>query len=606
MTFASVRSFFQLPKNRVNRRSVTAGRFLLRYLEPYRAKFILSLIALLLSSLAGLAFPGLTGLLIDAATKPSADGTDRLGQLTLILMATLVAQSFFSYIKTYYMSEVAERSVADIRRDLFAKILTLPMSFYHQNRVGELTSRINNDVGMIQHSMTVTVSELIRQMVILVGGIGLVAYTSLRLTSIVMVSLPVIVVLALFFGRAIRRAGKEVQDLYAEFSTIVEETFQGITVVKAFTSEQREAERLGLKLDQIISRSLFAARARGAFIAFVLFLLFGGIVGVIWFGGRMVQTGELTLGELTSFVLYAVFVGGAMGSFADLYATFQRALGASERVRDLFDTPSENLDGQVAERAIRGNVDFEAISFAYPSRPDTPVLADVSFCVPAGSSLAIVGPSGAGKSTISGLLMRFYEPTSGEIRVDGVAATAYDLREYRSGVGIVPQDIVLFGGTIAENIAYGAPDASPERIREAAGLANALEFIENFPDGLATIVGERGVQLSGGQRQRVAIARAIMKNPSILILDEATSSLDAESERLVQIALEKVMQHRTTFIIAHRLSTIRNADRVAVIRGGSIVEIGTYDELIAQAGTFARLVAMQNRAGEDLLDEEFM
>jgi ABC-type multidrug transport system fused ATPase/permease subunit len=320
----------------------------------------------------------------------------------------------------------------------------------------------------------------------------------------------------------------------------------------------------------------------------------------------MVQSGELTLGELTSFVLYAVFVGGAMGSFADLYATFQRALGASERVRDLFETPSEVLAGTVTARTIKGDVDFDAVSFAYPSRPDTPVLVDLGFSVPAGSSLAIVGPSGAGKSTISGLLMRFYEPTSGEIRVDGIAATAYDLREYRSGVGIVPQDIVLFGGTIAENISYGAPDADADAIREAARLANALEFIENFPDGLQTIVGERGVQLSGGQRQRVAIARAIMKNPSILILDEATSSLDAESERLVQTALDKVMQGRTTFIIAHRLSTIRNADRVAVLRGGSIVEIGGYDELLEKGGVFARLVALQNRAGEDVLDDQFM
>jgi ABC-type multidrug transport system fused ATPase/permease subunit len=450
--------------------------------------------------------------------------------------------------------------------------------------------------------MTTTLSELIRQSVILIGGIGLIAYTSMRLTAVILISVPLLVGLALVFGRMIRRESKRVQDLYAELNTIAEETFQGISVVKAFTAEGRESGRYRQRLTELIRISLKVARARGAFVAFIIFVLFGGIVGVIWYGGQLVQEGQLTIGELTSFVLYAVFVGGAMGSFADLYGSFQRALGASERVRELLhgvDEAIEHVD-QVAK--LRGHVVLQNVGFAYASRPDVEVMHDVSIDIPAGSSLALVGPSGAGKSTLAGLLMRFYEPTTGAVIVDGEPATSYPLSEYRSAIAIVPQDVLLFGGTIAENIGYGRPEATAEEIREAARLSNALEFIESFPEGFETIVGERGVQLSGGQRQRVAIARAILKNPSILILDEATSSLDSESERLVQQALDRVMQNRTTVIIAHRLSTIRNADRVAVMHNGTIAELGTYDELVAMGGLFARLVTMQDRVGEDIID----
>ncbi len=596
-------SYFDLPKSRINRESLKASRFLLGYLRPYRGKFTISLIALLLSSLAGLAFPGFTGLLIDAAMHPGPDLRHNLGSLTLVMLGVLALQSVFSFVRTYFVAEVSERSLADLRRDLYAQVVRLPMSFFHGNRVGELTSRINNDIGMIQQTLTITTSELIRQMVILVGGIALVAYTSPRLTLVILFCVPVVTALAVVFGRAIRRASKRVQDLYAELSTGIEETFQGITVVKAFTAEERESTRIQSKLREIIGTSLSVARARAAFIALVMFILFGGIVGVIWYGGRMVQTGGISLGQLTSFVLYAVFVGGAMGSFADLYGMLQRALGASERVRELFESTAESVTLSAERPRLRGEVEFRDVEFAYPSRPDVPVLRGVSFRVPSGSTLALVGPSGAGKSTITGLLMRFYEPTTGEIIVDGEPASGYGLADYRSHVGIVPQDIVLFGGTIAENIAYGDPDATTDRIRGAARMANALEFIESFPGGFDTIVGERGVQLSGGQRQRVAIARAILKNPSILILDEATSSLDAESERLVQQALERVMRGRTTFVIAHRLSTIRNARQIAVIRNGAVVEFGSYRELIDARGTFARLVALQNRDGGDLIDE---
>ncbi len=588
------------------RGSMDGLRFLFSYLKPYRGRFAIALIALLLSSLSGLAFPGLTGGLVDAVSKPGGGRFGSLNTLTLLLIGVLVAQSVFSYIRTYYLMDVTERSVARLRRDLYEKILTLPMGFFHRNRVGDLSSRLSADLGTIQVTLTNTLSELIRQSVIMIGGIALVAYTSPQLTSVILIAIPILVLLAVIFGRAIRSSSKKVQDLYARLNTVVEETFQGITVVKAFTAEAREGERYGSELTTLVGIALKVARARGAFVAFIVFVLFGGIVGVIWYGGRMVQNGTLTIGDLTSFVLYALFVGGAMGSFADLYSGLQRALGASERIREIMAETSEELDPSVPAPKVEGHLRLAGIGFAYPSRSDVAVLSDVSLDIPAGSSLAIVGPSGAGKSTLAGLIMRFHEPSSGRMTIDGIDTSEIPLSAYRSLIALVPQDIVLFGGTIAENIGYGRPGATDQEIRDAARLANALDFIESFPEGFATVVGERGVQLSGGQRQRVALARAIIKDPTILLLDEATSSLDSESERLVQEALERVMRGRTTIIIAHRLSTIRNADRIAVVRNGVIAELGGYDELIAAGGLFARLASAQSRAGEDIIDERMM
>lgn len=591
------------PKAKLTRESLATTRFLIRYLKPYRWKFIVALLALTISSLAGLAFPALTGALIDAATNERGGMLGDIDTVTLILFGVLIAQAGFSYLRTYFLMEVSERSLADLRRDLYDHVLRLPMRFFHEHRVGELSSRISADISSIQMTITTTLSELIRQSLILIGGIALIAYTSIKLTAVILIAVPILVVVTVLFGRAIRKAGREMQDLYAELNTVVEETFQGISIVKAFTAELRESQRFMRKLAQVIGVSLGVARARGAFVAFLLFVLFGGIVGVVWYGGKMVQAGTLSIGELTSFVLYALFVGGAMGSFADLYGSVQRAVGASERVRELFDTPTESLTGPSTRHALRGAVALRDIRFAYPSRPDIEVLKGITLDVEAGSSLAIVGPSGAGKSTLAGLLMRFFEPTAGELVVDGRNALEYDLSDYRGSIAIVPQDVSLFGGTIGENIAYGAPGATGDMIRDAAAQANALEFIDGFPEGFDTIVGERGVQLSGGQRQRVAIARAIIKDPSILILDEATSSLDSESERLVQSAVERLMKNRTTFVIAHRLSTIRNADRIAVVRGGIVEELGTYADLMAMGGVFARLVSMQQRFGSDVLDD---
>lgn len=590
-------------RKRFPKLSSVGYRFLFRYLRPYRAKFGFALIALLFSSFAGLAFPLLTGKLINAIEKPDDSLFGSLDRLAFFFILILLVQSGFSYLRTYLMQEVSEKSLADLRNDLYAHLLSLPIDFFHRHRVGELTSRLGSDISAIQTTMTTTISELIRQTIIMVGGIVLVIYTSPKLTLIILGALPVVVVTAVLFGRSIRAASARVQNLYATLNTVAEETFQGIAVVKGFTAEERERVRYRSTLDGIIGVSLKLARSRALFIAFVVFLLFGGVVGVIWYGGTLVQQGLMSIGDLTQFVLYAAFVGGAMGSFADLYGGLQRALGSAETIRGILDEKPEPSTGTEPAPGAEGSLRFDAVTFSYPTRPDFPVLTDVSFDVPAGSSLALVGPSGSGKSTIVNLIMRFYQPTVGTILLNGESVDTIPLEGYRSRIAIVPQDVMLFGGTIAENIRYGRDDATDDEIRNAAAEANALEFIESFPERFATVVGERGVQLSGGQRQRIALARAILRDPAILILDEATSALDNESERLVQEALSRVMNGRTTIVIAHRLSTVRHADRIAVLREGRIVESGSYDALVEQEGYFARLVSF-NQLGGNGLDAE--
>lgn len=592
------------------RDSFASTRFLYRYLKPYRWKFFLSVVALLLSSGTSLSFPWLSGLLIGVATNPNHHPGWTLEGVATLAFVILVAQSLFSFIRMYSISEVAERSLADLRRELFARMIRMPMSFFNASRVGELSSRISVDINTIHTTLTTTTAELIRQTIIMIGGLGLIIYTSPRLTLLVLIPIPLLVGIAVAFGRAIRAGSKRVQDLYAQLNVTVEETFQGIAVVKGFTAEGRETERYQNQITDLVSVSLKVARSRGAFISFIIFILFGGITGVIWYGGTLVQTGELSIGALTTFILYAVFVGGAMGSFADLYSSVQRAVGASQRARELLlNEVIEQLEGEKKtsqHRTMLGDVEFRDVRFRYATRPDIEVLRGINFAVPAGSSIAFVGASGGGKTTVAALLARLYEPDSGVVMVDGKNARNYPLALYRETIGMVPQDITLFGGTIAENIGYGKEGATEAEITEAARLANAHEFITAFPESYGTIVGERGVRLSGGQRQRIAIARAIIKNPAILILDEATSFLDAESEHAVQEALRQVMQGRTTVIIAHRLSTIRHAATIAVMSQGEIVELGTYSELIATDGRFARLVRLQQQMGDDILHEELI
>ncbi|WEA01395.1 ABC transporter ATP-binding protein [Mucilaginibacter sp. SJ] len=576
----------ELPKAKINRSSLRNVAKLLTYLKPYRWKFIAGMIFLFVSSLVGLAFPTILGSLINA----SQDKFDypflphSIGAIGLAGMILLFIQAIISFFRILWFVQVSEKSLADIRRDTYFKLVTLPMNFFANRRVGELNSRISADLSQIQDTLTTTIAEIVRQGVIMIGSVVFLAIVSPKLTLAVLAILPFLVAFAVVFGRFIRKLSRQAQDKLGESNVIVEETLQGIANVKAFVNESYEASRYDKILRQVVNIAVKGAKFRGIFASFIVFFLFGTFVAVIWYGSVLVHNHELLFGGLTKFIMYSIFAGAAMGSFPDLYANLQKAVGASERVLEILAEQGEEIsivesDNNV-KQPIKGDLAFDNVVFAYPSRQEITVLKGISFNADAGQRVAIVGPSGSGKSTMASLILQFYHPQSGSILFDGKPADNYSLTDIRNQVAIVPQDVLLFGGTIMENIAYGRLNASKEDIIQAAKRANAHQFISSFPEGYETIVGERGVKLSGGQRQRIAIARALLKNPAILILDEATSSLDSESERLVQEALEELMKDRTSIIIAHRLSTIREADKIVVIEKGNIVESGSHLELI--------------------------
>ncbi|MDO3625400.1 ABC transporter ATP-binding protein [Mucilaginibacter sp. BT774] len=587
----------ELPKTKLSRQTLKNVSKLLSYVQPYRGKFIAALFFLFLSSLVGLAFPSFLGGLIDAAqgkhTNKFLPATVQgIGLLALIV---LFSQAFVSFFRILWFVQIAERSLADIRRDTYFKLITLRMDFFANRRVGELNSRISADLSQIQDTLTTTLAEIIRQLVLLIGGITFLAIVSIKLTLALLVVLPVLVVTAVLFGRFIRKLSRKAQDKLAESNTIVEETLQGIANVKAFVNEAYEASRYGKNIREVANIAIKGAKYRGLFASFIVFGMFGAIVTVIAYGCLLVSHNELTVGELFKFALYAVFVGSAMGSFPELYANIQKSVGASERVLEILDEKGEDVSIDHAENEIKqkieGNIAFDNVNFHYPSRSEIEVLKGVSFEAQTGQKVAIVGPSGSGKSTMASLILHFYHPQSGTILFDHQPSDKYSLTDIRNQVAIVPQDVMLFGGTIQENIAYGKLSATKEEIIQAAQRANAHHFITSFPEGYDTVVGERGVKLSGGQRQRVAIARALLKNPSILILDEATSSLDSESERLVQDALEELMKNRTSIIIAHRLSTIREADKIIVLEKGKVIESGNHEELIGNENGLYRYLS---------------
>ncbi|MFN4257838.1 MAG: ABC transporter ATP-binding protein [Gemmataceae bacterium] len=596
-----------LPPTKITGESLREVGIVFGYLWPYRGKILAALAALLVSSTLALAFPYVVGNLVDGAlagrlTDPSTGfWHGNINHIALALLVILAFQAVFTFFQSYLFTEVGERGLVGLRGDTYSQLIHLPLAFFSQRRVGELTSRIAADLALIQDTIIVTLPHLFRQIALLIGGIVLITVTSPRLTLVMLAALPGLILVAALFGRRIRQAARDAQDRLAETNVIVEETLQGVTNVKAFTNEAYESQRYRAGLQTFLTYALRGARYRGAFIAFIVFALFGAIVVVMWYGAGLVQSGDLSVGELTRFLLYTMFVGGALGSFADLYSQLQRAIGATQRVREILNETPEVLDnsaffseeGKKTSRP-RGDVRFEQVAFSYPSRKEVPVLRDITLAAQAGERIALVGPSGGGKSTIVALLLRFYEPDAGRILIDGRDARAYTLTELRRHMAVVPQDVLLFGGSIADNIAYGKPGASQAEIETAARQANAHDFIMSFPQGYATLVGERGIQLSGGQRQRVAIARAILKDPAILILDEATSALDSESESLVQQALETLMHGRTSFIIAHRLATVRTADRIHVIKDGVTVEAGTHAELIEREhGVYRMLSELQ-------------
>lgn len=578
-------------------KSLKRGLSLYRYIRPFRGTFALGMLFLFMSSGASLAFPKFLGELVNA---PSSENfLDKVQEIALLLFGLLLFQAFSSYFRVVLFVRVAEKALAALRQATYDKLLRLPMAFYGGRRVGELNSRISSDITQLQETFTITLAEFIRQLIIIVGGITLLMYTSVQLTLFMLAILPVIVIAAVLFGRFIRKYSKRVQAEVADSNTIVEETLQGMATVKAFANEHYEWTRYREKTNEVAHTAIKGGHYRAAFSSFIILGLFGAVVAVIWKGSLLIGQGAINSGELFSFVLYSSFIGGSIGGMADVYAKIQKAIGSTEELLDLFEEEEESLCIEFNDRPKRpleGALQFEGVHFSYPGRKEMEVLKGIDLDVEAGETVALVGSSGSGKTTLTNLLLGFYPVDSGRILVDGKEIGAYDLSEYRKHLAIVPQDVLLFGGSIAENIRYGRTDASLEEVKAAAEKAFALGFIEEFPDGFDTVVGERGVQLSGGQRQRVAIARAFLKDPSILILDEATSALDSHSEAEVQKALEELMSGRTSLTIAHRLSTVRHADRIIVLEDGRLVESGPPDELIQRpSGRFRALLEMQQR-----------
>lgn len=569
-------------------------RKILAYVKPHKGLWALGFFFLLITMGTSLLFPKLLGGLM-------ASSADNLRTNMLEMMALLAIQSVAGFFRVVLFVMVTERALAAIRGDLYTHLLHLPMSFFNSKRVGELNSRVASDTSQIGETLTTTFAEFLRGLSMVIGGIGILAFTSIKLTLFIVGVIPPLIIVTFIFGRFIRKYAKKVQDEIAASNTIVEETFAGIQTVKAFANEAWEQSRYGKRIREVVGLAITGGYYRGAFSSFITFGLFGAIALVIWFGAGMVHEGELAADKLNEFILYALFIGGSIGGLASVYAQLQKAVGATETIFSLMDEEKEMEQSVENPTSIQiEGISFKDINFSYPTRPDVQVLKNLSFDLKKGQTLALVGKSGSGKSTVASLLMRFYGTDSGNISTGAYNVRDLDLQSWRKSLALVPQDVLLFGGTIGENISYGKTDATEEEIIQAAKEANAWEFISQFPEGLETKVGDRGIQLSGGQRQRVAIARALLKDPQLLILDEATSALDSESERLVQEALERLMKGRTSVVIAHRLSTIRKAHQIVVMDQGSIVERGNHDDLMSQDGAYAELVKLQDVLRSDV------
>ncbi len=570
---------------------------LVTYLGPYRLYFYSALGCLFITAILSLAFPYLMGILIGGSMgggdriADSKNVEENIDRVALTLVAVLAVQAFIAYWRIRWFAFAGESALADIRKDAYGKLVRLPMSYFSERRVGELCSRISADITLIRDTLILTVPQIIRQSVMLVGGVLFIAYASIKLTIVMLLCIPIVVILMGIFGRGIRVQTREAQDELAASNVVVEESLHGIASVKAFTNEGYEESRYSGSLKGFVNLTLSASKARALFVSFIIFALFGVITFVVWYGAGMLEREEIDAAKFTQFVLFSIFVGAALGSFPDILSQLHKAVGATVRVREILSEEPEEAHNNNQLSRLRGEVEFSDVSFSYPSRKDIEVLRGINLSVDAGERVAIVGSSGAGKSTLFHLLMRFYDPSSGELKFDGQNAANYSLSELRNQMAIVPQEVLLFGGSIRDNIAYGCPGAEDVHIIAAAEKANAHEFIQSFPEGYHTIVGDRGVKLSGGQRQRIAIARAILADPAILLLDEATSSLDSESEGLVHEALETLMSERTSIIIAHRLATVRGADRILVLRDGLFIESGTHEELSCKEGGVYKMLS---------------
>lgn len=588
-----------IPKKKLNKESLEEIQWLWEYLKPYKKLLYLGGIILLFATLPSLLFPMCTGFLADIAMGKSTNTFfDSIQKIALFLIVLTLFQAVFSYFRIYFFAYITENVVADLTKKLYNHILCLPLSFYESTRVGELTSRMNADTQQLHQTLRISLAELLRGTVTLLGGLLFIfIIIPWKLTLLMLSIIPFFVILAMYFGKKIRVLARESQDKLALANVAANETLHAIQAVKTYTNEAYETNRYGALINDTIGFALKSSKHNAAFVSFIITGFFGSLVVILWYGFYLISINQMTIGELISFMMYSIFIAGSVAGMGELYSQLQRTLGATERLRLLLKVTPE-VDLKFAQQKqnlmpLQGEISFENVSFSYPSRADIGVLKGINLNVKKGDVIALAGESGAGKSTIAQLILQFYTNYEGSIKIDSKEATSYNITELRNSMAIVPQDIVLFGGTLRENIAYSSPNIEESQIIEAAKQAYAWEFIEKFPEGLETIVGERGIKLSGGQRQRIAIARALLKNPAILILDEATSSLDSQSEQWVQKALKTLMTNRTTIIIAHRLSTIQDVNCIYVLKDGLITEKGTYKELVAANGTFTKLVNLQ-------------
>lgn len=580
-------------------------RNLMYFLKPYLWWYFVGWIFLLLSSSAGLMFPYLMGKLLGSGSSSVGPSAPSSIEILNFQNATEVAyglfilfgfQALFSFLRVVIFNNVTENALRDLRNTAFERMIFMPMNFFDVNKVGELTSRVSSDITQVQDTLRTTVAEFFRQVIIILGGVAFLFFISWKLALIMLATVPIMALLAVFFGRFIRKLSKQAQDFAAESNSIIEETLSGISNVKAFTFEYFAITNYKGKTQEIRNLNVKSGIWRGLFVSFIIFCLFGAIVFIVWQGLILTQgpNPELSSEGFYQFVLFTIMMGASVGSLPDLYANIQKTFGAIENLMVIINDVTENdgLEGKL-ENGILGNISFKNVSFNYPQRPDISVLENVSFDISKNAQVALVGSSGSGKTTIASLILSFYNIQNGTLLIDSEKIGDYDLKYLRSQMAYVPQDVLLFSGSIYDNIIFGNPTATDDEVVEAAKKANSWEFISSFPEGIKTEVGDRGIQLSGGQKQRIAIARAILKDPTILILDEATSALDSESEKLVQDALEILMKGRTSIVIAHRLSTVKKADQILVLDNGSIIESGKHKELMDRDGMYTRLVNMQ-------------
>jgi len=581
------------PRVKMNKENFKKALEIFEYIRPYKWYFFASLLLVFISTLSFYAIFYFVGEMIDVAEGKS-DLPITVNTVGLILVVVLIIQGVVSFLRVVFTAQVSENGIADVRKDVYQKLITLPITFFEKNNSGELISRVSADVSKLYSIFSITLIEFFRQIITLIVGVGFLIWTAPRLSFVMLLTFPVVVLLAMFFGRQIRKLSKERQKLLAASNSLLGESVQGIQVVKAFANEDNEVKRYNSTIKEVVVIALRYAKARAWFSFFILTVFFGAICFIIYMGAVMLQSGTMTPGELLSFVTFTAMIGGSIAGLGSFTTELFGAVGATDRIKEILALDPEVLiagygkgkSGITTDNKLSGTIRFDNVHFTYPSRPDLPILKGMDLEVGKNEKIALVGPSGVGKSTIIQLLLRFYDIDQGTITIDGQNILDHELRAYRKNISLVPQEVVLFAGSIRDNIAYGKQETSEAGIIAAAEQANCMEFINNFPEGLDTLIGERGVKLSGGQRQRIAIARAILKDPAILLLDEATSALDSQSEKIVQDALDALMKDRTSIIIAHRLSTILDADRIYVMKDGLINEKGSHDELMALEGAY--------------------